>query len=166
MARRYIITVIVCNIGLLLTACDRSHPSDERLLHVFHAELESFSKLHIMMTNDTGLHAVGKDWVDPDSLGLSPSRIAEYRQLLGSVGCGSMGLRIYRYRPGYFLIASSRGLSVGGGSLKGYCFLPTPPPSSCIVSNLSVAFDPSRRDTYKIYRHITDSWYLFFEFDG
>ena len=151
--------------SLLLVGCEDKHATDDKLIALFNKHKATFEKLRQMVANDSGLHRVDYYWTDPKdpvTVGLSGARIEEYRNLLKSVGC-RRGFMAWPTRPGVYFISSARGTGLGGGSEKGYCFLPSAPAS--VVTNTAV-FRFGAPETYRIYRHLEGAWYIYFEFDG
>ena len=125
------------------------------------------------------MQRVDDDWTqpeDPGSIGVTPERIAEYRNLSeklalerGVAGFGDKARRID-------FLASSRGLSVSGSS-KSFVWLRTPPEpteETAIVENLdnyvrqkqqelSAYFDKHKRrmsGNIRALREIEPHWYL------
>ena len=156
-----ILAVLCCGV---LVGCESKHATDDKLIARFQKQKAIFEKLREMIASDSGLQRVDYYWTDPKdptTLGVSPRRIAEYRNLLDSVGC-HRGFSAYG-RPEVYFIASARGLGIGGGSEKGFCYLPTPPAS--VVTNTAI-FQATRPETHSIYRHLEGAWYLYFQYDG
>jgi len=155
-----IILAAVCLVG-----CEDRHASDDKLIATFNKHKSTLEKLRQMVANDSGLHRVDYYWTepkDPATVGVSPARIKEYRDLLKSVGY-RRGFMAWPTRPGVYFISSARGTGLGGGSDKGYCFLPSAPES--VVTNTAV-FRFGAAETYRIYRHLEGGWYIYFRYDG
>jgi hypothetical protein len=136
---------------------------DDLLLAAFQQHRSTFEQLHQMIVTDSQLHRVGEDWTDPRdpaTIGISPERIAEYRKLLATVGCGA-GFAEYPWRPGIHFISAATGMAASGGYVKGYCYLENAPTS--VVTNTAAYNPPHAGDDYVVFHPIEGHWYVYFE---
>src|SRR4030095_10219009 len=141
-------------------------PSDQRLLSNFDKHEATFNKLIEMLKTDRDLIRVDENWTEPkhpETVGVSPARIANYRQMLrGARGPRGVQAETFVYEVDFFywMIGSAR-LS---DTIKGYAYRTRPPME---VLNSLDGFRPNPKDaddTIKMYRRIRGTWYLFFEY--
>jgi hypothetical protein len=135
------------------------HPSDAALIANFQRHRLEFERLRAMVAEDTGLTAVLPDRTvpaDPQTVGVRPSRIDEYRKLLDQLGIRG-GLEVKQPKT-VQLTNSSHGF-VTHSSQKGYLYTEE-------LDKLEVfpeLNDLSAKEIGNGVRHIEGNWYLFFE---
>jgi hypothetical protein len=138
-------------------------PPDRELIANFRQHQGEFEQLAKMLQTDKALTRVDQDWTDPNSpqsIGVSQSRIDEYRRLLRDVktprGFQTPGnpndIEFY-----YFMTGSA----ISSDTDKGYAYLVTPPPHP--LTNLDDC-QPDEKNGITAYRHIQGNWYLFYEY--
>ncbi len=141
------------------------HPTDDELINNFNATKELFTKMIKMIEIDTNLKRVDDNWTSPDdhsSIGISKKRISEYRKLF--IKCNvPRGFSAFHKEEEIQFIASCFGLATGG-SCKGYVYKKVKPPETEIVSSID-DYIPKNSRSYRIYLHIEDNWYLFYDYD-
>ena len=117
-----ILPVLAVVVLVLAGGCGRSsHPSDAVLLQRFNQNEADFERLLTMLREDRQLQRVDDNWTrpsDPNSIGVSPERIAEYRRLFAKLGI-PRGFYAFHDPERFTFLASTFGLSVSG-SAKGY----------------------------------------------
>ncbi len=156
-------------ISWVLVGCDNAgdHPPSARLLqqwHDHHTELEQLVK---MFQADKGLNRVAPDFTRPDdpaTVGVAPTRIAEYRQLLQKAGVHS-GVEGYGDKDSVTFIVSALGLSVSGSG-KGFAYLEGTPEG--LVSDLDAHIAhaiSTRARSFTAYQHIEGDWYLYYDYE-
>jgi hypothetical protein len=141
-------------------------PSDQRLLSNFDKHEATFVTLIEMLKTDRDLIRVDENWTepkDPKTIGVSPARIAKYRQMLGG-GRVARGFQadilVHDVDFYYWMIGSA----ISSDTIKGYAYR-TRPPMEVLNSLDGFRPDPKNADeTIKVYRHIRGNWYLFFEY--
>jgi hypothetical protein len=146
--------------SLLVAVNDAQNPilPDEDLIAEFQKHRATFEQLQQMIATDSTLHRVDNDWTDP-SPGVSPERIAQYRQLLQEVGC-RRGFCAYPGRPGMYFISAAQG-TVASSLTKGYYYFEGTPP--LLVTNTSAYSPKNGVDSYEVFRPIEGHWYVYFE---
>ena len=141
-------------------------PSDQRLLSNFDKHEAAFNKLIEMLKTDRDLIRVDENWTEPkhpETVGVSPARIANYRQMLrgARVPRGFQAETfVYEVDFFYWMIGSA----ISSDTIKGYAYITRPPME---VLNSLDGFRPNPKDaddTIKMYRRIRGNWYLFFEY--
>jgi hypothetical protein len=159
--------VIFLVLGTLLSGCFDSHPRDADLEETFRQHEADFDKLVGMSNVDSKVIRIAPTftrlddnyaWPRPDSeLGFSKERWGEYRTLFSTLRLAE-GIERPTDEPGVILmIASSKGLSLGG-SMKGYAY--SPKDLSPIRDSLENIPDSSLNGK-PIYKPIKPHWYLF-----
>jgi hypothetical protein len=165
-----LIVVIVGVVALLLTSVqypalidrlfglkESPHLSDEQLIENFNSHRPKFEQLRQMIIQDKGLLRITSDrtWPDdPQTVGISRSRIAEYRKLLNELGI--RGLEISKDQKNIQFVSSYRGFATHG-SQKGYEYM-----SEAV--NVYLVADLSQLAKGGVgRRRIEGNWYLFFE---
>jgi hypothetical protein len=163
----------------------KEHPRDDEMIANLSEHRAELEKLREMIQADQGLERVDYEWTkpaDPASVGVSPERIAVYRELCRRVGLErgieAFGGAAERVR----FLASTRGLSISGSS-KSYVWLREPPQTTDerVVVNDLEAYLSKRRDERRVYfakhkramsngsfdalRHVEGNWYLEYEFE-
>lgn len=141
-------------------------PSDRKLLSNFDKYEATFNKLIEMLKTDGDLIRVDEDWTNPehpDTIGVSPARIVEYRQLLrqARVPRGFQS-EAFMYEVDFFYWTI--GSAISSDTTKGYAYRKHPPMET--LSSLD-GFRPDPKnadDMVKVYRHIRGNWYLFYEY--
>jgi hypothetical protein len=150
-------------VGRGLLAFRRSearHPTDRDMLATFQRHRAEFDRLRDMILQDHGLLRVDPRSTspeDPSQIGISRSRIAEYRALLNELGL-SGGIAISEDRTTIELTASTEGF-VTLGSEKGYAYSKRVDPRY-VVDDLDAM---SSAGNGAAWRRIDDGWYLYFE---
>ena len=160
-----ILTVCMCWGGIIFSNPPfGGQPTDQQLLNNFSQHRATFEQLAQMAQTDKGLTRVDDDWTDPNNpaqVGVSPSRIREYRRLLRSVSVprgfsasdNARQILFFNWLTGYAM-SSDRD--------KGYAYLSTPPKT--VISELDSYDDESNDKVQIVYRHIEGHWYLFYEY--
>lgn len=166
------ILLISCLVVLLVfgqAGCDASdneqpHLPDKELIANFNAHKADFEKLVSMVLEDKDLTRVDDDWTsprDPQTIGVSPERIAEYRQMFAKLGL-PRGFSATVDKTRIEFIASSQGY-VTHGSSKGYLYGDKSFSGEVVESldEMSLAKRPFGSGC----RHIEGKWYLYFNGD-
>ena len=135
-----------------------AHPSDATLLAQFAAKRPALEQLVDMIDHDDGLVRVAADFTRPDDgAGVSPDRIALYRQRLVEAGIAD-GLS--DYGGAIVFLVHARGLSIGG-SAKGFAFAEGRDPAAIVVDgdlDAAVATLPDKNVLLR--RRIDGDWWL------
>jgi hypothetical protein len=137
---------------------------------LFKQHRAEFEKLRQLIASDKGLVRVAEDFTypsDPAQVGISMERINEYRKLLANVGCPH-GLLAAPARPGIYFYHSTRGLSIGGGSAKGFCYREDPQRlegNPVFVSDTDAYRAEHRNEHFSAFRRIEGNWYIWLEYD-
>lgn len=142
----------------ILTSGDIPHKSDEELIANFKAHEAQFNQLLEMVLADKALRRVDDDWTDPkdpQTIGISPERIAAYRRIFRTL---DIPRGVSSYQGVVEFISSSQGLAVGGSS-KCYTRLEKPP--SNMVDNIET-YRSRPGASYPVFRHVQGNWYLVF----
>jgi hypothetical protein len=148
---------------LLLTGCSdpfegQPHLSDSQLIAAFQTHKPDFERLRTMILEDKGLTRVDDDWTvptDPQTIGITVQRIAEYRKLFQKLGI-ARGFSAYEDRHEIEFWASAQGW-VAHGSHKGYVY------ASAIPAPILESLDSLAAQKGNVgygYKHIEDNWYL------
>jgi hypothetical protein len=136
-----------------------NHSSDGELIANFHRHRLEFERLREMIAQDVALIEVTADSTlppDPQAVGVSSSRIADYRKLLDRLNI-SDGLDAATDRKTIRLTSSNQGFA-GHNSRKGYVYTNE-------VGKQEVFPDLDRFSAKQVgggIRHIEGNWYLFF----
>lgn len=151
------------------------HPTDERLIAIFHGNRSEFEALREMIQSDQYLERVAPDFVRPDdyeAARISSERIRDYRRLFSSLRLQG-GLTAYSDRNQVVtFIASAVGLGISG-SAKGYEWRATPPEivadtfhGTRLCGDLDAYVKANKGKNNlpigRIFRHIEGNWYLFY----
>jgi hypothetical protein len=152
--------------SLLVAVNNAQNPilPDEDLIAAFRKHRATFEQLQQMIAADSALHRVDDDWTDPTTpkdAGVSPERMAQYRQLLTEVGC-RRGFCAYPGRPGIYFISAAQG-TVVSSLTKGYYYFEATPP--LLVTNTSAYSPENGVDSYEVFRPIEGHWYVYFQRD-
>jgi len=167
LAAGIVISGTIILIGLLVwtVRIGSTPPSDQKLLSNFDKHEAIFNKLIDMINIDRDLIRVDEDWTDPknpETIGVSASRISIYRRLLKDArvprGFQSRGLMV-EVDFFYWMIGSA----ISSDISKGYAYL-TVPPLEVLVSLDGYRPEPGRDEVIRVYRHIRGNWYLFYEY--
>jgi hypothetical protein len=143
--------------GPLLGLEDRQLPTDQELISNFKRHRAGFDRLRDMIMQDKGLLRITNDRTlpeDPQAVGVSQSRIAEYRALLKELGIHELDASLDRKT--IQLTSAYRGF-VTHGAQKGYEYA-SEPIRTYLVPDLEML---SKGGVGR--RPIEDGWYLFFE---
>jgi hypothetical protein len=141
-------------------------PSDRKLLSNFDKHEATFNKLIEMLKTDGDLIRVDEDWTNPehpDTVGISPARIVEYRHLLRQARV-PRGFQSESFMYEVDFLYWTIGSAISSDTSKGYAYRKHPPMET--LSSLDgFRPDPKNADnTLKVYRHIRGNWYLFYEY--
>lgn len=164
---KLLLALLACTI---LGCGEKHHASDDRLLTLFKQQRAGFEELRQMIAVDKGLVRVAEDFTDPSdpaTIGISAERVKEYRKLLAKVDC-PRGLLAAPARPGIYFLNSTRGLSIGGGSAKGFCYIEDPQKLNgkpVFVSDTGGYRAEHSNDHFSAFRRIEGNWYLWLEYD-
>lgn len=138
-------------------------PSDAAMLREFGRHEATYNTLIEMATTDKALDRVDQNWTipaDPQSIGVSPERLAKYRSLLRAAGT-PRGFQRLPGRDGFNFFFFLQGSAISDDKTKGFSYQTAPPER--IVQTLDDIRADSR-DGFTSYRHIGGNWYLFYEF--
>jgi hypothetical protein len=139
---------------------DAPLPSDAALQTLFAQHRGELDELRQMMQQDAGLQRVGPDFTrpeDPAGVGVSPARLARYRQLLRAAGV-EQGLLVEGGEIDF--LVGTRGLAVSG-SAKGFAWSVQPDPGATLVEgDLDAAFDRLADKRALIERPLDGPWRL------
>lgn len=152
-----------------------SHPSEEWLISNFNDHEDEFMRLIDDLAHDRqkGLKRIGDTWTDPsdpESIGISEQKIADYRETFEKLGVRST---VYLFDDHYIFAASPSGLSVSGSS-KGYYYSEAEPQnyfkegcgkSTKPVESIDTFENCVGGHSYVIYQHIKGNWYLYYEYE-
>lgn len=161
------IIIPIIFIAAFLTGCNLngSHQSDKEMIQNFHDKQKQFEKLVSMVQTDVRLRRVDDNWTDPSdpaTIGISQSRIAQYRKIFAECGI-PRGFEGFHKNEEIKFIVTSFGLATGGSS-KGYAFRNSPPAQKELVESID-SYMPKDGRSYWIYRPILPNWYLYYEYD-
>lgn len=155
----YVIFISVL-LALGLSACSAPRPSDAEIIARFQTNRAQIEKLMGMMRSDRVLTRVDDNWTDPadpEAVGISNERIAEYRSILHAIGFP----RGFYYDPKsgrVRFLAWSVGL-VTGGAAKSVVYSPSDVPIP-LVDDLDTYQPPAGQGYVLAYRRIEGPWYL------
>ncbi len=144
----------------LLGLQDRAHESDSDLIETFQRHRAEFEHLKQMIVRDKGLFVVRSNRTlpkDPGSVGISASRIDEYRKMMKDLGIHG-SIEITMDRTSIRIVSSGRGF-VTHSSEKGYIYAAVPFKKGVVAELDSL----SSRGKGAGLRRIEENWYLFFE---
>lgn len=162
---KIIIHIILVAVFLVSCSLNESHQSDAEMIQNFQNKQNQFEKLVSMVQTDVKLRRVDDNWTDPSDpsiIGISTSRIEEYRKLF--IECGiPRGFEGFHKDEEIKFIVTSFGLATGGSS-KGYAFRISPPAQKELVESID-GYKPKDGRSYWIYRPIAPNWYLYYEYD-
>ncbi len=150
---------------LAFVACGRQHPPDDEMIQNFIRHRSDFERLLEMVRADKYLQRVDDNWTDPkdpNGIGVTPERIAAYRELFAKCSV-PRGFEAFRRDEQILFIASAAGMATGGSS-KSYAYRPNPPLPAETVTVIDT-YKPKHRKSFTIYRRIADNWYLCYEYD-
>ena len=162
--------VFCYSIETLFTGNDIPHKSDAEMIANFQTHKAEFQTLLEMIKADKGLKRVDDTWTDPEkpeTIGVTPARIAEYKELFRVVGTPR---GFYSYLPHSVLfVGSSQGLAVSGSS-KSYVIFFEGKPENVVEDideyrKIKASDTPEPKHKYPAYRHIEENWYLEFYAD-
>lgn len=138
-------------------------PPDKELLENFQRHQATFNELAQMAQVDKGLNRVGDNWTspgDPQKIGVSPTRINEYRRLLNDAGVpGGFQSAIEANEVEFYYWFT--GSAISDDTEKGYAYL-TKPPAHLLKSLDQCQLDGDSGS--ESYRHIQGNWYLFYDY--
>ena len=137
-------------------------PSDQQLLNNFNRHRATFDKLAQMTKADKNLSRVDSDWTDPSdpqTVGVMPERIREYRRLLDSVDL-HRGFQAYGKEVDF--ISYAQGSAISSDTDKGYAYLTVPPKQT--LSSLDQCQPDEDEKAIEAYRHIEGCWYLYYDY--
>jgi len=153
-----VLFAFIYSIGKAITG--QPHQSDQQMIENFQSHQQEFEELRAMLLQDKAISIIGEDWTDPPDpivVGVSKSRISEYRRIFKKINIAG-GIRRYADDEGLELIASSQGYVVHGSS-KSYVYSSEVPGElSQNLDNMSSANHPLGQG----YRRIQGNWYLKF----
>lgn len=138
-------------------------PSDAAMLREFALHEATFNTLVEMASADKMLDRVDENWTmpaDPQIVGVSAPRLAEYRRLLREAGT-PRGFQRSPADDGLNFFFWLRGSAISDDVAKGFSYRSSPP--ARIVQTLD-SIRAESRDGFTSYRHIGGNWYLFYEF--
>lgn len=156
-------TAMLIGLLVLIIRSDITPPTDHELLANFERHETTFRKLIEMLKADKGLTRVDVDWTDPnnpETIGVSPARIATYRRMLKDAHV-PRGFEARGDFGGVGFLYWGIGSAVSSDTTKGYAYMTTPPID--LLSSLD-GYQPDRENTVRVYRHIRGNWYLFYEY--
>lgn len=146
-----------------LADTDCFRPSDQELIDKFEQNQTNFQTLLDMFLSDKGLERVDYDWTSPDNpqdVGVSPERIAEYHQYFDKLGLPN-GIIGFGKKDNISFPIASCGIAVSGTS-QGYAYVQTIP--ELLVDSIE-DYRHGKFESYIIYRHIVGNWYLYYDFE-
>ena len=157
------------SLAALLVGCDGAgdHPSSAKLIRQWR---DHRAELELLVKNfqaDKALNRVAPDFTrpdDPSTIGVSPVRIAEYRELLQKAQV-SRGIEGYGNKDAITFVVSALGLSVSGSG-KGIAYLEGEPES--LVPDLDAYVSQALADhsrSFTAYQRIEDNWYLYYDYE-
>ena len=141
-------------------------PSDQRLLSNFDKHEAIFNKVIEMVKTDRDLIRVDENWTEPkdlETIGVSPARIANYRQMLREARVPrGFGAETFAYEVDFFYWMI--GSAISSDTRKGYAYRKRPPLET--LSRLDgYRLDRKNADEpLKVYRRIRGNRYLFYEY--
>ena len=150
-------------------------PTDAAMLMQFHTHRAQFDELARMVQHDNphgtgsegkGLWRVDQDWTGPDkpeTVGVSPARIADYRQKLRAAGVPRGFQTADKGEIDFYCYLT--GSAISDETDKSFAYLPKPPATlrasldNCGPNNCG----PDTVDG-SVYRHIDGNWYLYYDY--
>lgn len=134
-------------------------PSDQTLLAHFERHEATFRRIVQLKDADKNLFRVDESWTDPDqpqTIGVSSARLAEYRRLLREAGT-PRGFMVWKETNGLHFFCWVSGSGFTSTRTKGVAYLRKPPAET--VPSLDQPLYSSLA-----YRHIRGHWYLFYRY--
>jgi hypothetical protein len=154
---------------LVLADLRRPFPTDAELRERFAQLRTDFEKLVTMAQEENELIRIAPDFTwtrssmgrpRPDSeLGFSLERWNEYRRIFQILGLEAGILRPWDQPNAIYLIAQTKGLSIGG-SCKGYGYSEVPLEPICSLDQ-----DKGPTETGICFKPLGGNWYLYLEWD-
>ena len=138
----------------------KQHQADAQMLANFQKHKNDFELLRQMVLEDKGLTRVDDDWTnphDPQTIGVKPERIAQYRNLFRELDI-PRGFSAAAERDAIRFIATTAGM-LDHGSFKGYVYLKSPPKK--FLDNLDAL--SSQKMLEEGYRRIEGKWFLYYD---
>lgn len=132
-------------------------PSDSKLLSHFERHEATFNQIIQMLQKDKELRRIDENWTspeNPETIGVSPNRLAEYRRILGAVGT-PRGFEVQENGIHFFYWIS--GSSVSSTTIVGFAYLPQPPAETVPRLSQQTCLGPR-------YRPIHGRWYLYYQY--
>jgi hypothetical protein len=156
-------------LAALLLGCDGAgdHPSSARLVQQWRDHRTELEKLVKDFKTDKALNRVAPDFTrpdDPSTIGITPARIAEYRELLRKTGV-DRGIEGYGEKEAITFVVSALGLSVSGSG-KGIAYLKGEP--EILVPDLDAYVGKALADhsrSFTAYQRIEENWYLYYDYE-
>jgi hypothetical protein len=153
----------------LLVGCDGAgdHPSSAKLLQQWHDHRAELQQLVTDFQKDKALNRVAPDFTrpdDPSTVGVSPARIADYRERLQKAEV-SRGIEGYGDKDAITFIVSALGLSVSGSG-KGIAYLEGDP--EILVPDLDAYVSKALADhsrSFTAYQRLEGNWYLYYDYE-
>lgn len=160
--------IVFLVLSSLVSGCFDSHSRDKVLEQTFRQHEADFDKLVSMSNVDSNVIRIAPTftlladnyaWPRPDSeLGFSKQRWEEYRKLFQTLELTEGVQRPADHPEIIFMIASTKGLSLGG-SMKGYAYSPN---SLLPVRDSLDDIPASSLNDKPVYKMIKPHWYLFY----
>jgi hypothetical protein len=156
-------------LAALLLGCDGAsdHPSGAKLIQQWHDHRTVLDQLVKNFQADKALNRVAPDFTrpdDPSTIGVTPARIAEYRELLQKARVGK-GIEGYGDKDAITFIVSALGLSVSGSG-KGIAYLEGAP--EILVPDLDAYVSQALADhsrSFTAFQRIDKNWYLYYDYE-
>lgn len=146
------------------------HKTDAEMTANFQNHKSNFEKMLQMIEKDKDLKRVDNTWTlpeDPQTIGVSPERIAEYKELFRKA---QTPRGFYSYLPNSVMfIGSSQGLAVSGSSKSYMIFFESAPEN--IVDDTDKyrskgSVEAERRECkFPVYKQIENNWYIRYDAD-
>jgi hypothetical protein len=157
----------LCFSFLVWLSFQKQHQADAQMIANFQKHQNDFERLRQMVLEDKGLIRVDDDWTephDPQTIGIKPERIAQYRSLFKQVGI-PRGFSSAADRKDIEFIDTTKGM-LDHGSFKGYVYLKSRPKK--LLDNLDTLESQKMPDGVgkkwiQGYRLIEGNWFLYYD---
>jgi hypothetical protein len=162
MRTRLVLLAAALLIALAMPGCSR-HPSVAKLERLYFKNKTSLTNIVTMVHQDKALTRVAPGFTrpeNPQTVGVSSNRVAEYRRLLRRAGI-THGFESRVNDETIEFIVSTWGFSVSG-SVKGLAYVKNPK-SVKVVKDLKAVEGHPGGDV-EAFQHIEGNWYIYFEY--
>ena len=158
--RKFTITTLTIGVALVLVA--GSSRSSDGLREPYLLNEARFQEIAAMVSEDREVKRIAPRWTRPETLEqlLGAERLGRYRQGLKEAGV-KHGIEVLGTTRDIEFIVEVYGLSISGNA-RGIAYLHKPPYRN-LTNDLQAVIDGDPAEgTY--YEHITNNWYLFYDY--